>query len=110
MSEFSTIINELEGRRLAFEKRHTIPIFSEKDKKRWKKILESDNAALSGLSKGRRSIRNRAHAVATVVLQSVSPDVLILVLWSMNQDTLARLDRGKFVNALWSWWKNVLHP
>jgi hypothetical protein len=110
MSEFSKVISKLEERRLAFENRHTIPIFSEKVKKRWNKILESDNAVLSNLSKGRQSIRTRAHAIATVVLQSVGPDVLILVLWSLNQDTLARLDRGKFVNALRTWWNDVLHP
>jgi hypothetical protein len=108
MSDHGSTIDELEKQRITFENRHTTPTFSAKDKIRWRKIL--DNATRPDLSEGRKNIRFRAHTIATTILQSVGPDVLLLVFSLLNQDTLAKLDRETFVNALQAWWKDVPHP
>jgi hypothetical protein len=110
MSDYSLIIQDLEWRRLAFEKRNTVPQFSAKDRIRWNKILEKDKATRSSLSQGRKSIRTRAHAIANLIRESVGPEVLLLVLSSLNQDKLAKLKRETFVDALQAWWNNVSHP
>jgi hypothetical protein len=110
MSDHGSIIKKLEEQRLAFENIHTVPTFTAKDEKRWKTILKGAETTPPPLSQGRRSIRTRAQRIATTVLQSVGPDVLLLVLSSLNQDILAKLDRAKFVVALRAWWDNATHP
>jgi hypothetical protein len=110
MSDHCSIIKKLEEQRLAFENIHTVPTFTLKDEKRWKTILKIGKTTRPPLSQGRKSIRTRAQRIATTVLQSVGPDVLLLVLSSLNQDKLAKLDRATFVVALKAWWDNATHP
>ncbi|RII17517.1 hypothetical protein CUC08_Gglean002357 [Alternaria sp. MG1] len=109
MTEYLTIINDLEKKRVTFvNDTYTKP--TTRDTARWAAILNNDDASLSGLSNGRKSVRRRAHELSTRILREFGKEVLLLVLSLLDQQKLARLDKQTFAYALREWWNTVPHP
>jgi hypothetical protein len=109
MAEYITIINDLERKRVAFvNDTYTKP--TTRDTARWVAILNNDDASLSDLSSGRKSVRRRAHELSTRILKEFGKGVLLLVLSLLDQQKLARLDKQTFADALRKWWNSVPHP
>jgi hypothetical protein len=109
MLEYAAIIGQLEAKRSAYENNvYRRP--EQRHKKRWVELLAYDHASPPKLSSGRMSVRHRAHDLAKNILQRCGSEVLLLVLSSLDQQKLSRLDTTAFVTALQTWWGDVPHP
>ncbi|EUC40889.1 hypothetical protein COCMIDRAFT_9322 [Bipolaris oryzae ATCC 44560] len=103
------LTKELERKRTTFESDDFVRPSLTRIKE-WNDLLKEEHASLITRSSGRRSVLRRARDVMRKVLDKVGPEVLLLLVTTVQIAKRATLDHKTLVPKLQTWWAAVLHP